>query len=218
MTPWRILWKTLLGGALALAGFGTLAYVEFWHFSHHPLVARMPLSMSVGHVHSGDFKVDISCPYIVLIDFDQPDALPDNRLDCLSGVVAPEDHCGAVLPVLSVAWTLSSEGQSVGSGSSDSNNAFYWDRGPTRILGGFRGEAGAHYDLDLEIRSDGTALSPASPVLQIRPANMQYYSDFAIERGLIRVAAVACLLVGVLFLFLAQLQRRRFRKFNYTNS
>jgi len=215
MTRWGILWKTLLGSLLLLVGIGTLGYVEYWHLSHHPLAARLPLSMTVGHFRTGDFVLDISCPYIVVIDFDRPAAMSDTRLDCMMGAVTPEDNCSGISPVLNVAWTLTSEGREVASGSSDSDHAYYWDRGPTRILGGFRGNSGTHYMLDLEVKSDASVLFRARPELQIRPASMEYYSDFFIERGIIRFAAAISILLGALFLLLAQVQRRRYKKFSY---
>jgi hypothetical protein len=200
-------WATGAGMVIVAITSIVLARSEYLFKTRQALNLKSPISMAPGRVSTGEFGVDESDPYRIAIEFKKPTAIPSDTLDCLVGMAQwePQVKCGSTHSVVNVKWTLYSGGSVLKSASSEGGNG-YWAVGPSVAIGGFRGEAGHRYVLDVYIISDGSQLAPAEPQLAIMPASLEYYEDQDMARFLIRLGAGTCILLG-LFLILFSLAR-----------
>lgn len=197
----------ITGTAMIAIASVVLAVSEHSLRPRHALYLSRPISMSAGRVSTGEFGVDISESYRFAIEFKKPTAIPSDTLDCLVGLAQwePQVHCGETHSVVKLNWTIYSGGRVVGRGSAKEGNG-YWSRGPTVTIGGFHGEEGHRYSLDVDILTDGSQLAPAEPQLVIQVANLEYYDSphfyslLGFFRLLVRVGIASFILVGAVLL------------------
>ncbi|SRR5712692_2618599 len=128
----------------------------------------MPVSMSVGHASTGDFRIDINYSYKMALDFDR-DSYPDQTLACLTGIETHDEECVGMPSLVDVRWVVTSEGKVIEEGTTDGRSGGYWGDHLGRELGLFNARAGQHYKVDLEFLKDGSRLAVAHPRLIIFP-------------------------------------------------
>ena len=156
----------------------------------------MPIAMTPGHVRTPDFKVNTN--RLFTIEIVSRKTIPFDALNCLLGTSLFAQSPCEQQSVISATWTLSSNGATVAQGTSETDPSGVWSNDHVaREIGSFRGESGRHYMLDVNVLTDGTALSATVPHLKIE-VHPQYYEDNAFGTLFIfsLCAAVAC--IGVL--------------------
>jgi hypothetical protein len=203
-------WAASAGMAIVVVASIVLARSEYLFKTRQALRFESPISMASGRVSTEEFGVDESDPYRIAIEFKKPTAIPSDTLDCLVGMAQwePQVKCGSTHSVVNVKWTLCSGGSVLRSGSSEGGNG-YWAAGPSLSIGGFHGEAGHRYALNVDILSDGRQLAPAEPQLVIKPASLEYYEDRDIARFLIRLGTGSCILLGVVLMAISLTRKPR---------
>ena len=141
--PRFLLWP---GVVLAVIGFGTFTSVEYWMATRIFTPVDMPVSLALGHIRTGPFKINLKNNYAISLN-----ATDYTRItgQCMSS------------PRYKVRWNLYKAGRVVASGSPDDENYYYFYYG-----GGFAADSGV-YDLDMEVLSDGSCLNPGYPRLKI---------------------------------------------------
>ena len=126
----------------------------------------MPVSLAVGTVRAPDFPV-IFDDYDIIIQADR--GLSVNQMMCMMGVTSDPfelKECSSDDPLLRADWTVWDGEHTVGHGSSSGSggrkvaNDHIW-----KLLGGFAGEAGKKYVVEVKFTKDGTPLNVAHPRL-----------------------------------------------------
>jgi hypothetical protein len=134
----------------------------------------MPISMSVGHVRTREFRVNLEATYLVEIEAETK-AFPPDTLYCLLGYkITPPINtaCASTRSVLKAAWVLRSDGQTVASGSTEDKDdgddgGAVTDHGIARVIGTFVSEKNRPYVLDVHVLADGSRLNPGNPRLKV---------------------------------------------------
>ena len=206
-------WAATTGIVIIAIASVVLARNEYLYKTRHALDLAIPISMSPGRVSTGEFGVDVSELYRIAIGFNKPTAIPSDTLDCLVGLARWEldVNCGATHSVVNAKWTLYSGGNVVGRGSSQEGQG-YWAVGPVVAIGGFHGERGRRYTLDVDMLTDGSQLAPAEPQLLIAVADLEYYEDRDIGQLLVRIGTGSCIFLGMILIAPSLLRKLRSRK------
>jgi hypothetical protein len=126
----------------------------------------MPISLATGTVRTPEFSTTLD-GYDIIIQAERP--LPISQIICMMGATASPwelKECGIDDPLLRADWTVWNEGHIVAHGSSSASggrsvaNDHIW-----KSLGGFAGEAGKRYVVEVKFTKDGTPLNVANPRL-----------------------------------------------------
>lgn len=126
----------------------------------------MPVSLTIGTVRTPEFPV-VAEDYDILIQAQR--SLPFRKIICMMGATSnslESESCASADPLLQAEWTVCDEGHVVARGSStpSGGSAIAKDR-IWKSLGGFAGQAGKKYVLEVRFTKDGTALNVADPRL-----------------------------------------------------
>lgn len=195
--------------ALAIALFATW---DVWISTRTEVPVDIPVAMAVGHVHTPEFKVNLSTTYIVEIEVKK--TIPFDTLNCLLGLgmmtmSSDLQECPDRPSVVKASWTLTSGGRLVASGSSDDHRYGGWGNDSiSRELGRFHSESGSKYALDVDVLSDGSALAPGKPRLKVE-VHPEVYEGDAVWSFFVFSAGGILVLIGALLLIVSYLRNRR---------
>ncbi len=132
----------------------------------------MPISLAVGEVRTPEFKVYVNKYYIISIEAKK--RLPFDVLNCMMGISLNPNNCGKE-PILQAKWTLWSDSQIVGQGSSDEHRGGGWENDTVQcIIGNFNGRLGDRYVLVVDFTKDGSPLAVTDPRLKVHLADAYY--------------------------------------------
>jgi hypothetical protein len=132
----------------------------------------MPVSLAVGEVRTPQFKVPVNQYYIISIEAKK--RLPFDVLNCMMGISLVPNNCGKE-PILQAKWTLWSDGQIVGQGSSDEHRGGGWENDTVQcMIGKFKGRPGDRYVLVVDFTKDGSQLAVTDPRLKVHLADAYY--------------------------------------------
>jgi hypothetical protein len=126
----------------------------------------MPVSLAVGTVRTPEFPV-IFEDYDIIIQADR--SLPVSQMICMMGATSNPfelKECSSDDPLLQAEWTVWNEGHIVAHGlSARSGGSSITKDQICKSLGGFAGEAGKKYVVEVKFTKDGTRLNAANPRL-----------------------------------------------------
>jgi hypothetical protein len=126
----------------------------------------MPVSLAVGTVRTPEFPVVVDA-YDILIQAQR--TLPLSQMICMMGATSnpfEEKKCTSADPLLQAEWTVWNEGRLVARGSSAPSGGSSIAKDQIwKFLGGFAGEAGKKYVVEVKFTKDGTPLNGAEPRL-----------------------------------------------------
>ncbi len=171
--------------------------------------------MAVGHVRTGEFKVNLNALYIIEIEVQKK--IPFDTLNCLLGLGTSStssalQECPDRPSVVKASWTLTSGGRTVTSGSSDDDREGDWGNDSiSRILGSFHSEDGRRYVLDVNVLADGSSLALGNPRLKVRVHPM-FYEDVMVGGAAISLIALVLVLIGGILLVVSFVKSRHIRK------
>jgi hypothetical protein len=177
--------------------------------TRHYVPVRIPLAMSIGHIRTNEFTVNIKAPYE--IDFEVEKKIPFDTLNCLLGMSPPsEKGCSDTPAVVNAKWILSSDGNPLAQGSAVDDKGGAWANDTiSREIGSFDGEPGHRYRLDLDILTDGTRLAAGNPKLTVSVTS-DFVEGAMFETGFVVYPLVAGLvLIGLIFLIVSFVRKRR---------
>ena len=129
----------------------------------------VPVSLSVGHVRTAEFKINVESTYAIGIavnrNFDYV------GIPCLIGV----QQCEGNRSVLSASWSVSKSGRVEAKGTSEVEHGDFWLGTETigRIIGTFHTNSG-RYILDLNLLQDGSRLDERAPHLVVLESGGEY--------------------------------------------
>jgi hypothetical protein len=143
-----------IGIALILFGVGGRAAINHWMSTRIVQPVDMPVSLALGHIHSGPFRLNLDAAYIVILE---PGT--DWRWDSAHPECEPYRH-------LQTRWELSENGKVVD--RLDQPTVLPW---PSE----FRAGPGV-YELDVEVLSDFSCLDSIPPRLRVVAYTENYES------------------------------------------
>ncbi len=126
----------------------------------------MPVSLAAGTIRTPEFST-VQLWYDIMIQVEKP--LPFRQMMCMMGVgsgVLQSKDCGSNDPLLRADWTVFDGEHIVDKGSTPNRcSCKFEDKHIYKFLGGFAGEAGKKYIVEVKFTSDGTPLDVANPHL-----------------------------------------------------
>jgi hypothetical protein len=205
----------LAGVALVASGVVLFGIWAIWLATRTDRPVDVPISMAVGHVRTREFKVNLNAVYIIEIEVQKK--IPFDTLNCLLGLGMSStsselQECPDRPSVVKASWTLTRDGRTVASGSSDDDRGGDWGNDSiSRILGSFHSEDGRRYVLDVNVLADGSSLAVGNPRLKVRVHPM-FYEDVMVGGATISLIAFALVLTGGILLVISFVKNRRTRK------
>lgn len=138
-----------VGLGLTLLGIASFICIQSWMATRTFTAVDMPVSLAPGRIQTGPFHINVKGGYQVWLGSDE---------------YVPIDPQCVSYNLFKARWDLHRYGQVVAS----------WDEGfVNTYMGGFDSEKGI-YDLDLQVLSDGSCLSPRHPKLRIYTNKSEY--------------------------------------------
>jgi hypothetical protein len=204
----------LAGFALVAGGIALYGTWAVWLATRTDRPVDVPISMAVGHVRTPEFKVNLNALYTIEIEVQKK--IPFDTLNCLLGLGMSStssalQECPNRPSVVKASWTLTSDGRTVASGSSDDERSGDWGNDSiSRILGSFHGADGRRYVLDVNVLEDGSLLAPGNPRLKVRVHPM-FYEDVIVGGAAICLIALVLVLTGGILLVISFVKNRRIR-------
>jgi hypothetical protein len=197
-----------LGVGFILTGIAAVCGWALWSETRTWVPVDTPISLTVGHIRTPEFKINQNALYEIAIDAERN--IPYQTLNCLLGVedIYPE-RCKDTPSVIRASWVLTSNGAAVAHGSSDEFKGGGWSVTVERDIGSFRLSEGKRYVLDVDILNDGTLLQATHPRLKVG-VHPEYYEGNMVSS--LFVTAFACLLglIGTVLLLIGLLRKRDF--------
>ena len=137
-----------LGLGLLLAGLGLIAGIQFWHVTRIFVSLDIPVSLSRGHIQTGEFLINRDAIYEVSIEFAASSGFGQGDCEQLSYAGKP----------LQTRWAAKRNGiPDTQAGRAHTEGCY---------LGGLSAESG-RYELDVEVLSDSGSLNALKPRLHI---------------------------------------------------
>ena len=197
-----------IGAGLVLMGIAAICSWALWSETRTWVPVDMPVSLTVGHIRTPEFKINQNALYEIAIDAERN--LPYQTLNCLLGVedIYPE-RCKDTQSVIRASWVLTSHGASIAHGSSDEFKGGAWSTTVSRDIGSFRLEAGKRYVLDVDILNDGTLLQATHPRLKVG-VHPEYYEGNMVMSLFVTAFGGVLGLIGVVLLLIGLLRKREF--------
>jgi len=199
-----------IGAGFILTGIAAVCSWALWSETRTWVPVDMPVSLTVGHIRTREFKTNQNAQYEIEIDAERN--IPFQMLNCLLGVedIYPE-RCKNTPPVVRASWVLLSGGAALAHGSSDDFKGGGWSVTISRGLGSVTLERGKPYVLDVDILTDGTLLQPAHPRLKIGVHPDYYEANMWITLMITAFAGVLGL-IGIVLLLIGLLRKRPFHE------
>jgi hypothetical protein len=175
----------------------------------------IPISMAVGHVRTQSFKVNRNAIYEVEIEVQK--TIPFDSLNCLLGTAMARtsttwQECPDRPSVVKASWVLTSNGQTVARGSTDTFKSASWGNDSiSRVLGQFHSQSGRPYVLDVDILADGTSLGPGNPHLKVEVSSV-VYEDESVETVILFLLTIVPVLIGASLLLVSFVRNRAARR------
>jgi hypothetical protein len=168
----------------------------------------VPITLSPGHFQSPEFKIWASLHYRINIAFDS--GIPLGKLDCLIGNnIESVQPCTGEPPILDVKWRVLSRGQVITTGSSSEHRrASYSYHKVQKFIGGFDGQGGQSYFVQVDILQDGSRLALANPKLEVEPI-LNAYEGRLLLAGLAFYIGLLAAAIGVTLTLIAIIRERR---------
>ncbi|HET6180296.1 MAG TPA: biopolymer transporter ExbD [Candidatus Sulfotelmatobacter sp.] len=193
-----------IGLALILLGAFLYGGLQYWVWSRTWLPLDMPISLSQGQIHTGEFEINLD-GFWILVEVER--GFDFEGVPCLIGF----EVCADKPSILRASWKFSDWGRVIAQGTSDERRERL---GGTvtmgRWLGGFSVPEGKHYALDVDVLEDGSRLNAGHPRLKVWEMGGEWrYQEEADE---VFPYAVFLVAIGVSMLILsiaAQLRERR---------
>src|ERR1700722_10850446 len=163
--------KKQMGFTFVAVGISLYGAWILWLLTRTERPVNVPIPMTIGHVRTREFKLNLNAPYTIQIEVQK--TIPFETLNCLLGTsMAPTStdlqDCPNIPSVVKAAWILTSEGQVVAKGSSDDYRSGAWmNDSISRELGHFQSQRGRRYVLDVDVVEDGSSLAPGNPRLKV---------------------------------------------------
>jgi hypothetical protein len=195
----------VLGVTLVVLAVTAILVRRHWLSTVELTPVNMPISMSVGHLNTGDFKIDVNYLYQIEMHF-YSEHYPDPVLDCLVGMPSTANKCEETPSLVEVKWVLTNDGNVLKQGVTHEGSG-YWADGLVRTLGNFKGEAGHRYRLDLDVVKDGSRLATANPRLIIHPYR-EFTNDWRATYYFVEPLALVCVGLGLLLIVCSFLLHR----------
>ncbi len=193
--------KTKFGLGLLVLGLVIFVAWNWWMKTRNFVPVDVPASLVAGEIVTSEFKLNFDGLY--LIEIEAAKTVPLDRLHCLMGVEADPLVCQDIPPAIGATWTLSSQGQVVGRGSSaDLHSAPVRSDGVARVIGEFQGTVGQEYKLQVAVTADSARLAEAHPRLKVNVANIAR-TDLQAANVLVFSTTFIFLLFGVILLSIA---------------
>ena len=204
--------KGRLGIALIIAGLVLFVGRVAWFRTRTCVPVRMPISLSVGHIRTSEFKLNLRKLYLIEIEVQK--RLPFDTLDCILGIGdAISGKCDNIPSVVNASWSLSTAGVTIGSGSSTEGRGGAWtDNTAARLLGSFIAEPGRLYTLEVDVLANGSFLNQTNPQLKVE-VDPRYYEESALWDIPVFLASAVLVVVGVRILWKGNRQRPVVPKF-----
>lgn len=171
----------------------------------HPI--SMPVSLVVGSVRTQEFKVNLNRPYVIGVQSKR--RLPFDLQCCMMGIAGKMFRCNEE-PLIQADWRLRSDGQIVAHGSINDAETGGFSDTLSRYLGGFEGQSGKRYTLDVNFTKDGTALAVTDPHLNVE-VSATYYEDVMVRGAELSVLCIFMEAIGAILLALVAIRYRRNR-------
>jgi hypothetical protein len=153
----------------------------------------MPISMTVGHVLTPEFKVNVNRLYTIRIVAKK--TIPFDTLNCLLGMSQPAPKTCEQSSVIKANWTLTGDGTTIAQGTSENDSGGAWAAdNVARQIGSFRSQKGRSYVIDVNLLTDGTVLSATDPHLKVE-VSTDYYEG-SMWTGLILIWFCAALVTA----------------------
>ena len=203
-------WLAWSGIVLAVSGVCSFVGNKAWYRTRTWFPVDLPIALSVGHVSSPEFTVNVKETFAIQLDVDSE--IPKPVMETVLGIgdfpSKPDELRGFRL-----AWTLLSNGKVVKHEISDGRNQGYWGgRRMGRLLGYFLAEKGMRYRLDLDVLEDASQLSHYDPRVKVG-IDIFTLDGYAIGQGLLEFVSLAVAGLGTaLFVVTALLNRRSARR------
>lgn len=199
---------TKVGIGFIFAGIALWGAWLLWLKTRHYAPVKMPVSMSVGHIRTKEFVVNIDARYNIEIEVEKK--IPFDTLNCLLGMAPSIPNVCADQEIINANWVLSSAGKVIGQGSSLQDRGGGWANDTiSREIGSFEGRKGQRYRLDLDLLKDGTALSAGNPRLTVSVDPGFIEGSMFTTALLIDPVAGVLALIGLILLIASLVQRRR---------
>jgi hypothetical protein len=194
------------GISLIAIGIGVYGAWALWVKTAINIPIDMPISMSVGHVLTPQFKVNRNRFYTIRILAKK--TIPFDTLNCLLDMSPLRPSQCKQPSVIKASWTLTSDGIIVAQGVSDTDSGGAWAADyVAREIGSFRSESGRNYLLDVNLLTDGTLLSATDPHLKVEVS--RDYSEGEGWMSLILIFPCASLvIIGLTFLCVSAIRSR----------
>lgn len=161
----------LTGIALVCTGAIVLGLWILWVTTRSQTPVDMPVSMTVGHIRTPEFRINRNALYTIDIEVEK--TIPFDTLSCLLGMSMGHtstafEECPDRPSVVKASWLLTSNGQTIGRGYSDDYISGAWmNDSIARELGHFDGKSGSSYVLDVNVLADGSLLASGNPRLKV---------------------------------------------------
>lgn len=203
--------KTKLGLLLML--LGVLAFGGWLLWVHFMVTTPLdvPISMSVGHIHTPEFTLRISAYYLILVDVEKK-PFPGDTLWCLlgNGDISPmwRAKCASSPSIIKASWTLQNEGEIVLQGSTEDeagSGTAVTENSIGRAIGTFVGGRGCRYVLDVDVLADASRLNVGHPHLKVSAFPENPVNAYWEPLGL--VATIALELTGIVILAVSLIGR-----------
>ncbi len=191
---------TKIGSGFVLVGLVLFGGWVLYLGTRHYVPIDMPVAMSVGHIRTREFTVNVSDPYEIEIEVEKK--IPFDTLNCLLGMSpSSQEDCSDSPAVVNASWVLLSDGKIAQSGSSADDKGGAWASDTiSREIGRFDGKAGHTYRLEVDILADGTRLALGDPHLKVSVTS-DFVEGAMFETALlIDPAAGVLVLIGVVLL------------------
>lgn len=203
---------TKIGLGFVLAGLllfgGWILYLETRRY----VPIDIPVAMSVGHIGTREFTVNMSGRYEIEIEVQKK--IPFDTLNCLLGMSpSAQKDCPDSPAVVNASWVLWSDGKIEQSGSSADDKGGAWASDTiSREIGYFDGKPGHKYRLEVDILADGTRLAPRDPHFKVSITSDFVEGAMFTTALLIDPAAGVLVLIGVVLLIVSFAKNRRKRQ------
>jgi hypothetical protein len=201
-------WRLTAGILLIVGGICTLAYFEY---SFRPGEVDVPVALSVGHT-TVEFIAQYDARYRIGVGFGEPEKIAYNKSDCITDPGFPPGDCSSIPFPVKAAWRLSSGGQTIKQGLAPSTMSR--GSGPFfASFGVFQAEGARRYKLEVEFLTDGSALAPARPRLQVHVREPEFGKTIGPglrvlkSKTIVRACYAISILIGVVMI-LSWIDRR----------
>jgi hypothetical protein len=211
----------LVGLAFMAGGIALYGSWAIWLANRTNRPVDVPISMAIGHVRTREFKVNLNALYTIEIVVQKK--IPFDTLNCLLGLGMSStssalQECPDRPSVVKASWTLTSDGRTVASGSSDDDRSGGWGNDSiSRILGTFHSENGRRYVLDVDVLADGSSLALGNPRLKVEVHPM-FYEDVMVGGAAMSLTALVLVLLGGILLVISFVRNRHARKVSAPSS